>query len=146
MTITNLTRRMRLPAAAALYAVVALTAAGCGNSATTTTTSPSSDVTENISGAIAVGGLASHAFTTFSAGTITVTLNSLSVPATVVGLGLGVYNTTTFICSLTTSMNTAPGTTPQISASVDTGTYCVEIYDIGNLHVPQGFTISIVHP
>jgi hypothetical protein len=139
-------------AALRLCAVFALgvsivSAAGCSSDSTATTpTSPSGPVTENIGGAVTVGGLTSHAFTTASAGTITVTLSSLSVPSTVVGLGLGVYNAANYVCSLTTSLNTAPGTTAQISATVDTGTYCVEIYDIGTLGVPQGFSISIVHP
>ena len=139
---------IRLSGAFVLCAVVALLTAGCSNSSTaaTSTTTPSTSVTENIGGALTVGGLSSHAFTTFSGGTISVTLSGLSGPTTVVGLGLGVYNATTFVCSLTTSLNTTPGTAAQISATVDTGTYCVEIYDIGTLGGPQGFSISIVHP
>ena len=138
----------RLCAVSALCATIVF-AVGCSNDSTaaTTPTSPSGPVTENISGAVAVGGLTSHAFSTASAGTITVTLSSLSVPSTVVGLGLGVFNPgANYVCSLTTSLNTAPGTAAQISATVDTGTYCVEIYDIGTLGVPQAFSISIVHP
>jgi hypothetical protein len=103
-------------------------------------------VTENVSGAVTVGGLTYHAFTTASAGTITVTLTGLTFGTTVVGLGLGVYNNVNSLCSLTTSLNTAPGTAAQLSATVDTGSYCVEIYDIGTLGVPQAFAITIVHP
>lgn len=142
------TMRLTTGAALALATLASLVAAGCGNSSTAATapTTATGPVTENVSGALTVGGLSSHTFNAFTAGTIAVTLTSVSTPSTVVGLGVGVYNSVTFVCSLTTSLNTTAGTTAQISVPVDIGTYCVEVYDVGKLAAPTGFAISIVHP
>jgi hypothetical protein len=86
-------------------------------------------------------------FTVSQAGTVSITLASLSPTATVaVGLGLGAPNGTTS-CTLTSSNPTAmAGSTPQITVTENPGSYCVEIYDVGNLTSTSTFSITIVHP
>jgi hypothetical protein len=152
---------MRTAAFFPLCALLAILAAGCSSSTAAAVTSPTTVATESFSGSLQIGGLASHAFTTTTAGTITATVTSLSVPV-VVGVGIGAYSTTTGLCSLSTGANTTTGASAQIavtsatiSATVDPGTYCVEIYDPGNLASvtsfaaitgTTSFTLSIIHP
>lgn len=67
------------------------------------------------------------------------------VPTTVmVGLGLGVPSGTD--CSTTSSINTAAGTTAQLTATYEAGVYCARVYDIGNLFAPASFDVTIAHP
>jgi hypothetical protein len=148
-----------------LCALLCVLSAGCSSTdsttATTTTTSPSTSVTEAFSGTLQVAGRSSHSFIVSTTGTITVTITSLSVPA-VVGLGIGAYTPSTGICSLSASVDTTTGASSQISvasavvtATVDPGAYCVEIFDAGNLTAATSFpaltgatsfSLSIVHP
>jgi hypothetical protein len=47
---------------------------------------------------------------------------------------------------LTSSNPTAlAGSTPQISVTENPGSYCVAIYDVGNLTSASTFSISIAH-
>ena len=81
-------------------------------------------------------------------GTVNVTLDRVGgsgVPTTVwMGVGLGVPDGTD--CGTTTSLSTQAGTGPHISTTLDAGTYCARIYDIGNLAAPAPFAITIAHP
>jgi len=131
--------------------VSTLLAAGCssGNNQTTTTPSTTTSLTtETFTSIVPPQGLLAHAFTAAAAGTVSVTLTTAGPPPTILmGLGLGVPNPLGPGCSLTMSVNTAAGSTPQITSAADEGTYCVAIFDIGNAP-PTGvdFFISITHP
>jgi hypothetical protein len=91
-------------------------------------------------------GSAVRTFTASAAGTVTVTLTS-TAPATLVGLGIGIPGSATGGCDMTTSVTTSGGSAPQISASVDAGTFCAGAFDRGT--VGSGgvlVSITIVHP
>ena len=60
-------------------------------------------------------------------------LTNAAGPTTVVGLGIGVPTTGIAKCALSTAIKTASGSTPQISAAVDPGQYCVTVYDLSTL-------------
>ena len=135
------------------WLVAALLGSGCsGNNttapATTTTTTTTSPATEIFTSIVSPQGTATHSFSAATAGTISVTLTTAGPPPTIVmGLGLGVPNPATSGCSLTTSVNTAAGSTPQITRAADAGMYCIAILDLG--HAPPtgvSFSITIVHP
>src|SRR5262249_1245030 len=130
----------------ALLAPIVLGAA-CSNNTSQSTTTPSSPTTTQVfTSQIAQKGINTESFVTTQAGTISVTLTSVT-PAIVLGVGLGVPNPSAPGCSLATIVNTAAGSTAQIAAPADAGTYCVSISDTG-LVPPLGatFSISIVHP
>ena len=138
---------------AGALAFLALTwlAAGCSSSTpaapstTSTSTGPSF-----FTGSLAPRGSSFYSFTLTQAGTVSLTLTSLTfgpqntVPATIVGLGFGTPVGTD--CGLTTSLKTGAGLVAQINTAGGTGTFCVDIFDVGNLHSPVDFVIRIVHP
>lgn len=130
-------------------------AAGCSNDTptsptgtSTTQTAASPTITEQFDGVVLVGGSKFYSFTTSTYGTITVTLTAVGgsfVPSTVMlGVGLGQPSGTD--CVTTTSVNTAAGSTAQVTGNFDPAVYCAKVYDIGNLFAPASFSVSIAYP
>jgi hypothetical protein len=133
---------------ALLLAVLALAATGCDD-ATTTATSPTvtSPVTETFNGQFIPGGTASRAFTAASSGTVSITLTQVGPPAdAVVGLGVGIPQSSGTGCLLTQVVQTGASSSPQLTVSVDAGSYCVRLYDTGTLTAPIAFNVTIVRP
>jgi hypothetical protein len=109
-------------------------------------TTPDS-ATETFASQLAVGGAVSRSFKASQPGTVSLTLREIGPPSTgVVGLGIGVPRADGTGCNLTHSLNTGAGSSPQISTGVYIGTYCVKVYDIGNLPDTTNFTITFVRP
>lgn len=121
-----------------------LLGAGCGFFQDST--SPSSTRTETFSGTLSQHGNAVGTFTVSQTGTVSVTLASLSPSSTVaVGLGIGTPSGTN-ACTLTTSTsNAVAGSSAQISVTENPGSFCVEIYDVGNLTTAVTYTINVTH-
>jgi hypothetical protein len=128
---------------------------GCSDdtptSPTDTTTTPTAappTVTEQFDGVVPVGGSKFYSFTTSTYGTINVTLLAVGgsfVPSTVMlGVGLGQPSGTD--CVTTTLVNTAAGTTAQVTGNFDPSVYCAKVTDIGNLFAPASFSMSIAYP
>ena len=139
--------------ALALLAFMAVMAAGCGDNATTTTPTTTTDVrgNETFGATLNPGQSQFYSFTTISPGTTEITLVSIrptgSVSTTlnaVVGLGLGTPQATD--CALSSATNTTPGLKAQVSVATNISTYCVKIADIGNLTGAVDYTIRVVHP
>jgi outer membrane lipoprotein SlyB len=132
---------MRRPAFAIL---AALLLAGCGDDNTATAPSTTSGtMSETWSSVVAPGGQSTRSFTVNSSGTINVTLTAAGAT---LGLGIGLPRTTGGGCRLGASINTAAGSTPQLTTSADAGQYCVQVYDLGTLSDPVGFALKIDHP
>ena len=92
------------------------------------------------------GGAIAESFTVSNSGFVTANLISTTPsPAVVVGLGVGIP-LSTGTCSLSSSVNAAAGPNPQLVVAVDSGSYCVEIFDNGNVTSPVSFIINIAHP
>jgi hypothetical protein len=91
------------------------------------------------------GGFASRSFTLTTAGTIEITLTSL-VPSVRVGLGVGVPDADGSGCNLSRSVETTAGNSPQVTAAADAGTYCVKIFDIGQVEESASFSITVKQP
>lgn len=138
-------RQITTLAAACLMSLVAL---GCGDDTPTTptTSTPTSPTTSSFASTLPVQGAVSRLFSATQSGTVTVTLKSAGAPSTVVGLGIGVPTAGVANCAFTSAQRVTAGTTPQITASVDAGQYCVGIYDVGTLTSPIAFDITIVFP
>lgn len=147
---------IRLHAFTALIATLVL-CVGCGDesptSPTDTSTSSSTPaaaptVSEEFLSTVPVGGSKFYSFTTSTYGTINLTLTSVGgnfVPSTVM-LGLGIGQPSGTDCVTTTSVNTAAGSTAQVTGTYDAGVYCAKVSDIGNLYAPASFNVTIAYP
>lgn len=135
------------------------TAVGCSDdtptsptdtTTTTTTTATAAEpvYTEEWIDTLAIGGERFYSFTVTQAGTVNVSLTSVSgqyVPSTVtVGMGLGTPAAES--CSTTSSISTQAGTGPQLTGTYNPGVYCVIIRDVGNLFSAARFAITIAYP
>ena len=150
-------KRMRATTAAILGLI--LFGSACSHSSTSTspstttgttsTTAAAPTVSESFTGTLPVGGFKFFSFNIAANGTVNVTLNSVTgagVPATV-QLGLGIGSPSGIDCSATT--NVTAGVTaaaPQATGTFGPGTFCVRVYDVGNLFAPANFNITIAHP
>jgi hypothetical protein len=47
---------------------------------------------------------------------------------------------------MTQMVQTGAASSPQITAAVDAGTYCVRLHDPGTLAAPVAFSVTIVRP
>jgi hypothetical protein len=140
--------RLTWPAVALLaFAAICVACSNDNNPSTPTTpTTPAGTVTETLNGVMAPNGTATRTFTARQAGTVTVQLARVD-PSVTVGLGLGIRGATGADCKFTQTVNTQGGTTAQLTASVDLGTYCAGAYDIGNVGAGGAtVTVTVTHP
>ena len=132
---------------ALFLAVLVLAAAGCDDATTATSPTVTSPVTETFNGQFIPGGTAARAFTAASSGTVSITLTQVGPPAdAVVGLGVGIPQPSGTGCLLTQVVQTGASSSPQLTVSVDAGTYCVRLHDTGTLAAPVSFSVTIVRP
>jgi hypothetical protein len=131
------------------WRVVAVLLAGllasCGGSNSTTPTPTPTSVTETFNGTLAVGGTTAFPFTITTPGVLTATLVSLSPQTTItVGFGIGQPSGTT--CAFSAGSFTESAKVGQVlSGSIVAGSYCVSVYDIGNLQGSNDFVITVAH-
>jgi hypothetical protein len=131
-----------------VIAALALLASGCNllSNDSSSPTSPSGNTTSTFSGTVPLQQASFVAFTTAASGTVSLTLTSVS-PTPTSGIGLGIGTPSGTSCTLTTFTNSASvSTSAQITASVNAGTYCAQVYDPGNLAAATTFSVSISHP
>ncbi|HEY6212333.1 MAG TPA: hypothetical protein VIW45_08610 [Vicinamibacterales bacterium] len=131
-----------------LVAALALVAAGCTNNNSTTPTTPSiPTTTDTKSGTVQVKGSDFQTFTVTTTGQVDVTLTAAGPPATIV-MGLGVGQSGPGSCGLLpgASTQTAAGSSPQVSGIMTPATYCVMVYDVGNMTAPINYTVTVTHP
>src|SRR5258706_8432697 len=117
---------------------------------TTTTTTPAAPtVSESFTGTLPVGSFKFYSFNIAVNGTVNVSLNSVSgasVPPTV-QLGLGIGQPSGLDCAATTNVTAAAtAAKPQTTGAFVPGSFCVRVYDVGNLFAPATFNITIAHP
>jgi hypothetical protein len=92
-------------------------------------------------------GESSRTFSPPHSGTATVTLDAIGPPSTLeVGVGVGIPRASGAGCLLARAVVTTAGTGTLFSLPVETGVYCVKVFDIGNVVDAAAFTITIVHP
>lgn len=119
--------------------------AACDKATTTPlprpTTSPANLVSFN--GTLQASGRNAHVFTVTQEGYVEATLVGLGAPAsTKVGLGVGTPSVTGD-CATNYDVTTAAGPAAQIIGTGLPGTFCVAIYDVGNLTGPTIYTITV---
>lgn len=119
---------------AAVLLVTAVALAGCGEAARTT---------ETLSGTVTQQSSATtHTIAVAAEGDFEVTLSTID-PATTVGLGIG--QTSDSGCTLLAS-NTAATSGTVVSAEVEVGSYCISVYDVGNLTGSATYSLTVTHP
>ena len=123
--------------------------AGCGDTTTGPAPTPT-EVTETFTGTVSPASGATHSFVTLLGGPVTATLTAVGPdPAKNVGFSLGTFNSTLNVC---TSVFDNPAALPafEFKANATTfGSYCVRIYDNGNIttdNIPYSYTITVTHP
>jgi hypothetical protein len=125
--------------------VVALTALGCSENAETPTSPSSSPATFTFSTTVGSKGWAARSFTTGEAGEIAVTLESVTPPIRV-GFGVGIPRADGGGCNLTTSMESTGEDAAQLAVGAEPGTYCVKVFDIGDVPEHVRFSATVTHP
>jgi hypothetical protein len=110
---------------------------------TANTTAPGHAGTETFSSNLYPLGAAVRTFAASQSGNVTVALSNVT-PAASVGIGLGVSDGSN--CFLNTAVVTTPGAGTQLSASADAATYCVKMFDTGQLSGRVLFDVTITHP
>lgn len=144
--------RVRVGMALSVLLAMASFGAGCGeNGESPASPSPvPATSTRLFAGTLPVQGSGFYSFEMSRAGIVDVTLVSLTAGTrgttlnTVVALGTGTPNGTR--CDLTTSVDTAPGLTSQLTSARGSGVHCVALVDVGHLTTAVNFTVRIVHP
>jgi hypothetical protein len=129
-----------------LAVAFALGTVACGGDTTTTPTPTTpTTVTDTFAGTLTTNGAASYAFTTALAGTITATLATLTPNSTlVVGIALGTWNGNA--CQIILSKDSATQNSFIVGQASQANTYCVRIYDVGNVTDPQTYELQVNHP
>ena len=123
----------------------AVVAVACGGT-NSTSTAPSTTTTNKVSwfSTLSPGGTSTRSFTVDKVGTVNVTVKQGGGPA--IGFGLGIPRDTGGGCRLGFDARTTPGITSSFSIPVETGQYCVQLYDLGTLANPEPFTVDITLP
>jgi hypothetical protein len=137
----------------AIVALLAACAAGCDKAQTPTSaesTTTSTTATALFSGTLESRGEAFYSFTVTQAGSVRLTLASLSAANGVaaasidIGMGLGVPAGTG--CAMSSATTVTPALTAQVVEVLDAGVHCANIFDAGTLTAPATFAMRIVHP
>jgi len=129
-----------------LAVAFAVSAAACGDN-TTTTPTPTTPVTvtDTFAGTLTPNGAASYTFTTAASGTVTATLATLAPDSTlIVGLALGTWNGNA--CQVVLSKDSATQLSFLIGQASQANTFCVRIYDVGNVTDPATYELQVNHP
>ena len=129
----------------ALLTLCVFGAAACGSDVTSPDVATTTAV--GFASRLQEGGSAWRTFTVAASGTVKVQLVTVSQPDVVMRIGIGTVSGTE--CTVTQKTETAASATsdtPQITATLNAGTYCVKISDIGNLTTIVDFVIVIVSP
>lgn len=131
--------------ARSLAVVLAGLLASCGGSGSTSPTTTPTTVTDTFNGTLAAGGTIFFPFTITTSGTITATLTSLT-PQTTITVGFGLGQPSSGTCALMSGAYSETSKVGQVlSGTIGTGSYCVVIYDIGNVQGSDDFVITVAH-
>jgi hypothetical protein len=125
---------------------------GCDNSGTSSSgvTQPSVPLTsQTFTGSVPVGGSSTNTtFVVATSGEVDITMTALGPPANIImGLAIGIPSTTDSSCAAPAAagQNVQASATP-LMGSLQAGTYCVKIYDVGYQTGPINYTVTVAHP
>jgi hypothetical protein len=141
----------RLLVSAAALAFLAATIAACNTGSSGSGLVPVVPplTTTTYTGTVQVSGNFTTTFVVNGQSELDITLTAAGPPSTIVmGLGVGqpaAPGSPMCIPFASGTTNTAAGTTAQLSGQVPAGTYCVEVYDVGNQTAPVNVTVTVSH-
>jgi hypothetical protein len=137
---------MKLTLSALVVCVLAGAACGDSNSTPNFVQPTPTLITENFTGTVAVGGNDVHPFNVTSSGQLNVTLTAAGPPPTIyMGLGVGTPSGSTCPLLSNGSVATPAGTTAQLSGTINSGSYCVTVFDVGNQTAPVTYAVTVTH-
>ena len=148
MTFLPQTVRGAAVASLLLLVAAALPLASCGGgSSPTAAATPAPEIkTETFTGTLAQGGTAAFPFTVVAQGSITATLTTFS-PQTTITVGFGIGQPASGTCTLISGAYSESAKTGYaLNGTIAAGTYCVLLYDIGNVSSVNDFLITVAHP
>jgi len=146
---------VRFAVLAPLFAAMAMGAAACDNTTTTTPTTPTSGftVTETFTGTVTTNGATSFFFAVTGGGAVTMTLtsatDSTNSGATVptIGISLGTWNGTACSVQNGTFIDNASQGAVVVATATGAGTLCARVYDAASrITTPVAFTLKVDHP
>lgn len=147
----TLPQALRRSVGTALFLVVAtallLPSCGGGSSTPTSAATPTPEIkTETFNGTLALAGSAFHPFTVVAQGAITATLTSVN-PQTTITLGFGIGTPSSGTCALISGAYSESAKVGYVlSGTIAAGSYCVLVYDIGNMTSANDYVITVSHP
>ena len=139
--------KKRARARLAVATVIVLSSLACGGTASTPTEPAPvyEQKTETYTGTLNTGDGAAFGFTVANPGDIVAKITELSPVSTLtMGLSLGYWDTTTSRCSQDITASVTLNTT-LTGSPPGPATYCVGVYDVGNVQAPTTFTIVVTH-
>lgn len=146
--------RSRFPHVARLALLLALAATPACNSTTApeladSQITPAVFTTQTFAGTLTSNGSLFYSIVVTQRGPVSLTLAAVQAPGggaltTPVGIGVGIPKGTG--CPRTSSIVTPPGLAAQLTVTLNPGTYCAAIYDVGNLSSAANFAMRITYP
>jgi hypothetical protein len=123
---------------------VSLATVGCSDPVAPITPTPAvPTLTETFNGNLLILGSNTHQFTVLQVGGLRVSVTGVT-PGAAVGVGVGTPSGAN--CLLAESLTAVPGPNPQISGTATiTGTFCVSVYDVGNLVEAVDYVVTVLH-
>jgi hypothetical protein len=134
---------------ALMAALAVAVTAGCSQSPTSPTDpadgAPASPVTFTYPGVVGPGGSVSRSFVATRPGAAIITLSGIA-PATGLGVGLGIPRPDGTGCLIARSAIAADGASAEVSAAVDAGSYCAQVFAPATAADQVAFSVTLVHP
>jgi hypothetical protein len=137
---------------ASVLVAFALAASGaCSDSPTAPTDSAetatpiTTPVSITFTGVVGPNGTASRTFTAQMAGMATAALSAIS-PATALGVAFGIPRADGSGCLVGRSTIAADGVSARVTAAVDPGTFCLQVYGPERSADQVAFTVTLEHP
>jgi len=123
-----------------------LTAVACSDPTPPVAPTPvSPTIPEAFTGTLTVFGTNVHPFTVKEVGGLQVIISSVD-PSAAIGIGIGTPSVTTGTCTVLSTLTTVAGPGAQLSGTATvSGSFCVQVYDVGNLVESVAYTITVIH-
>jgi hypothetical protein len=110
---------------------------------------PAVFTTQTFAGSLTTSGSLFYSIVVTQRGPVSLTLAAVQTPGggaltTPIGIGVGIPKGTG--CPRTSSVVTPPGLAAQLTVTLNPGTYCAAVYDVGNLSSAANFAMRITYP